>query len=202
MSDPLVDIAIEAMDYIGRSTIRSFTDNTTEAAVCRRAIGRAIETTLEAADWNWARSFRHATPATAELPSSWAYAYLMPSDAIRIRRIGRVKKAKPITFDIGTDYATRQLCVFTNEASAILVFTLRDPDMTRAPGSFITAAAWNLAGRVVGALRKGEPKWQEKCENSYRVALSHASTNDANETTPDDSDEDMPDHLAARGYQP
>lgn len=203
MSDPLVDIAVEAMDYIGRATVRSFTDNTTEAAACARAIGPAVAATLEAVDWNFARSFRSATPSAAAFPpnSRWTYAYIVPMDAIRVRRIARPPKTKPIGFDMGVDYTTRERVLFTTEPSAVLIITLRDPELTTAPTSFRTAAAWALAARVVGALRKGEPGWQKKCEDSYRAALSHAATNDANETADDDqTDFDMPEHLAARGY--
>lgn len=202
MGDPLVDIAIEAMGYIGRATIRSFTDSTAEAAACARAIDAAVQATLEAVDWNFARTFRTATPSLAPLPplSKWTYVYKVPVDSLRVRRIARAPKTKPVQFDIGLDYDTRDVVLFTTIPSAVLVFTVRDPDLTRAPTSFRTAVAWNLAGRTVGGLRKGEPNWQTKCENSYRAALSHATTNDANETTPDDSDDDLPEHLAARGY--
>lgn len=204
MSDPLVDIAVKALDYIGRATIQSLTQRgSAEAAVCNRNIGQAVEETLGAIDWNFARTFRTGAALTVDMPpgSVYQYAYAFPGDCLRVRRIGKtINTENVVEWEIGSVNATGEIVIYTTRAAAVIVYTRRNANLLLGPASFRVAAAWNLAASIVGTLRKAEPNWRTKCETNYRTALSAAATLDANESAPDNSDADIPEHIAARGY--
>lgn len=172
-----------ALSYIGDTANVSSIDpedGSAQSTHCARFFDIARDAVLEMGQWQFASTRLAPTATTSEWPQ-WPYAYLMPSDCLKVfavlppevaddnvqlpvfqpgfhdpRMIGQLK-GEPVLLDfieeIGPD-GTKIL--YTKVENAVVRYVRRVTDARRYSASFKTALAWKLASMLTGPLGKSE----------------------------------------------
>lgn len=195
-----VDIANLALSLLGADPLVTSLDPPDRQVLAQRAaqFWPLARREALAGPYSFACARRRATLAEVVNDSAeFAYAYRVPSDCIRPRHV--------LNND-ATDGAETGRAVFrvegstlyTQQAEAVLVYSVDVPDPATYPPDLVTALGMALAGYLAGAIVKGEKgtrlaaAWADRAMD----ALMRAAVNDANASH--DTAEFKPASLRAR----
>ena len=156
-----------ALSHIGsdaRVSSISPPDGSVEAGHCATFYDQARTELLEPGVWSFSLK-RAALATTTNLSTTWAYAYVKPSDCLRPLRVLLVgstltvftqddAKYSPNDAD-GANYALEGEVIYSNEPDATLVYVRDITDTTKFTPSFTSALGYLLAGYVAGPIIKG-----------------------------------------------
>jgi hypothetical protein len=164
--------------------IASLTEQSNEAVQCRRFYETTRDRVLTEAPWNFA-SRRSSLANVGTPPDGWGYRYRYPNDCLQARKIINPASRSPaadqrIPFAVMEDQDNAGKVIVTDEANAVLEYTLRVTDTTLFSPGFDSALAWALAAEIGGPL-KADVKWIQLAEQRYAMALMQAWANSANE---------------------
>lgn len=178
----VVDICNLALSHLGanQSVEQVFPtpEQSTEARTCHLHYQPALDAILAEHDWGFARVTRTlALAGTA--PGDWTYSYAYPSDCIAAREIVNETKASTIRapdkipFDLGYDTATKVRVIYTDQAEAVLRYTVTLSNTTRftptssrrSPGAW--PGAWPTKSR---AASKTDVRWRRRNTSMHSVA--------------------------------
>jgi hypothetical protein len=216
-----VDIANLALSHIGaRSQIVSISppDGTVESGYCARFYPLVRRELLEMQPWTFA-SKRVALSQVTNPSTVWMYAYALPADCIRARRVlplalieaysvalSSYEETYPneVVNTVFTERASARFEVegdilLTNEPDAVLLYTREITDSNKFSPRFVTAAGMLLASYLAGPIIKGvdgaraAAQWREAATQYAQ----EAATSNANQSS--EGNQFMPSHLAARG---
>lgn len=164
----VVQICNMALSHIGsdaRVSSISPPDGSVEAGYCATFYDQARTEMLEPG--NWAFALKRVTPAQTTNPSNaWAYAYVKPSDCLRVLRVLRPSVAVtvftqdqqryPHTDDSDSaPFALEGELIYSNEPDAVIVYTRDLTDSTKFTASFTAALSYLLASYLAGPVIKG-----------------------------------------------
>lgn len=215
-----VDISNLGLSHIGaRAQIVSISppDGTVEAGYCARFFPLVRRELLESHDWTFA-SKRVALSQVTNPSTVWAYAYALPADCIRARRVLPLQLIDAYTTSLTsfeehypddlvratiTERGSSQFVIegdvlFTNEPDAMLRYSADITDASKFSPKFVIAAGMLMASYLAGPVIKGvegaraSAAWREAA-GSY--AMSAAASNATQEAQ---TNEFMPGHLAVR----
>lgn len=167
-----VDIANTALAHLGSDAqIVSIdpADGSVEAGYARRFLPIARREMLEQADWTFA--LRRATMAeVANNSIGWAYAYSLPADCMKPRRVitaslyNNVFNA-PIGFpdevyyfsddSLSAPFTVEERVLYTNEEQATLLYLVDETNPTKFTPTFVSALGYLLASYMAGPLIRG-----------------------------------------------
>lgn len=182
-----------ALGHLGQSLTIANVD--TEAgkvpAAFRRVYEIELKTMMESFPWPFATKFVTLGLVEEEPTDEWDYSYRMPSDCLQFRRImsgvRNDTRATRVPYKIGQD--TQGDLIYTDEVDAECEYTVRVTDENRYPSSFRKALALALALAMLPQMVKGKgdpSKLGAFLRSEYKVALSVARANAANEEQPDE----------------
>jgi hypothetical protein len=169
-----VDVANAALALLGQDAIVAFGDRTKAGDMVRRFYRQAIDMTMRAVDWPFARAYIAGAPTA--LPANdqgWTSAYAYPADIYDVRRIVQTVAGEDIRFQIrrpggsGTDRL-----ILSNKAGATFVCTAYVSDAAEYPAEFITAAAARLAAMMALPITGKADVAQGMAENAAREAAA------------------------------
>jgi hypothetical protein len=156
-----------ALSHIGseaRVSSISPPDGSVEAGHCADFYDMARTEMLEPGNWNFALK-RVLLAQTTNLSTTWAYAYVKPSDCQRALRVLRPNVTVTVfTQDtVGAHTDDRDSAAFdlegdvlySNEPDAVLIYTRDVIDTNRFPASFTSALSYLLAAYLAGPILKG-----------------------------------------------
>ena len=207
----VVDICTLALSHLGDSaTVASIDppEGSAQAEHCARFYPLALSTLLEMHPWAFAT--RRVTLAQVDNPSStWAYAYLQPSNALNLISIlapdatddySSSMQSSAQAYDnsyarntIGGAYTPQEFSpetndngddiILTNQANAVLRYTLLVSDTTKFSPLFVEALTWLLASKLAGPVLKGDAGIQaaQACTKTFVYWLSKATDSDASQ---------------------
>jgi len=191
-----VQIANMALHHLKvKRQISALTDDTVEARAVNLFWETARDDALSAADWSFAR--RRATLAqdSAAPPSEWGYAYLLPDDFLVARFIEDGVKvrhhANEIKFRV--ERPTDSLVLYTDAASAVLVYTAQYKPVAYWTSSFVSLMARSLASEMASGLVDTARK--RVAFDEYRFARAEAARLDSEQEVQGEPD---PPLIAAR----
>lgn len=199
-----LDICNMALSHLGRTAtpIQSFSERSTEAALCKRWYDPARREVLEVQDWSFARK-RVSLALHADLPpDEWAFRYQKPSDCIAIRSFwnpfsntfvavspiigvwpgfgGDLTTAIPYETEASLD--GQQTTILTNQESAVIRYTY-DATLTQLfPPLFVNALSYYLAAKMALGVT-GKKSIRDDMTNDFKGALRSGSASDANQRT-------------------
>jgi hypothetical protein len=187
-----VEIANMALSHlgIGKEIGNLDTENSQEAASCRRFFDQARDAVLRAFAWPFATKFE-ALALVADPPTEtdeWALSYRYPSDCVMLRRIqSGIRNETPqdrIPYKLGRD--TQGELIYTDEPDAKVEYTIRETDPQRYPEDFRLALSFLLAGYIAPRVTGGDPfKLGTRAIQLYMQHVSTAEANAANEAVID-----------------
>lgn len=192
-----VKICRAALSHIGsEANISSIDppDGSVEAGFCESFFDIARLELIEPGSWSF--TLKRATLAEVTNESTaWAYAYAMPSDLVRALRVlttGSIDDRKGVPFTVEGQV------LFTNQESAVLIYSCDVTDVSKFTGSFISAFGYLMAGYLAGPIIKGAEgaRMGESMRQRAMSMASLAATSDANAGMVDG--EFTPSSIAAR----
>lgn len=163
----VVQICNMALSHIGsdaRVSSISPPDGSVEAGYCATFYDQARTELLEPGTWAFALA-RASLAQVANLSDLWLYAYTLPSDCLRARRILRLGADITVFTQDEYQYQTDDndsstfeiegSVLYTNAPNAVLVYTRDLIDTTRFTPSFTTAFSYLLSSYLAGPILKG-----------------------------------------------
>jgi hypothetical protein len=158
----------------------------------------------------WAFATRRTTLAAVANPSStWAYAYALPSNAINLISIlapdatddySSSMQSSAQAYDnsyshntVGGAYTPQDFSsetddlgndiILTNQADAVLRYTVLVSDTTKFSPLFVEALTWLLASKLAGPVLKGDAGMQaaQACTKTFVYWMGKASDSDASQ---------------------
>lgn len=163
----IVQICNMALSHIGAGPLISSIsppDGSVEAGYCATFYDIARTELLEPGTWSFALKRATLAPVT-NASEVWTYAYALPSDCLRALRILRPSLA--VTVFNQDEVALRQddrdgapfdleaQVLYTDQADAVLVYTIDVTDTARFTGSFTATLSYLLASYLAGPIIKG-----------------------------------------------
>ena len=133
-------------------------------------------------DHNW--NFAGKRQALALLQDSgivgWNYKYEYPSDCLQFRSIELTNRTNsPIAYVVESDTSSTK-CIFTDEQSAVGVYTFDAEDPSIFSSGFVNSLSWYLASQIAPALSESDAR-EEACLTVYLNTLKTSKTMDSNE---------------------
>lgn len=163
-----VDICNMALGHLGsRAQVTSINppDGSVEAGLCARFYGIARREALERGTWRWAKKRVSLGLATSNQSTEWTYAYVIPSDCIKLLKVlqGEAPIESPYfcgfqaaqTEMKGAAFDTEGQTLLTHAEDASLLYLADVTDTTKYSASFMAAVSYLLAAYLAGPVLKG-----------------------------------------------
>jgi hypothetical protein len=207
----IVEICNMALSHLGDSaTVASIDppEGSAQAEHCSRFYPLALATLLEMHPWAFATR-RAALAQVANPSTTWAYAYAQPNNVVNLISVlapdavddySSSMQSSAQAYDnsyarntVGGAYtpqdfspeidATGNDIILTNQANAVLRFTVLVTDTTRFSPLFVEALTWLLASKLAGPVLKGEAGMQgaQACTKTFVYWLGMATDSDASQ---------------------
>lgn len=175
------------------------TEQSKEAAACRRFAETARKATLRDADWPFATA-RADLQLIQENPNDdWDYEYGYPNGCLKARRIpsGTYPETRASRIPFKIAYTSTKEVIHTNLADAALEYTIDIEDPGRWPPDFLIAYSYRLAVYLAPRLTAGDPfKTGANAMRMYQFEISKATATAFNEEQP--SEDPDPEMIRAR----
>lgn len=176
-----VDICNLSASHIGQSAnivAIDPPDGSALAAHCARFYPMARDIALEAHAWKWAiKRYSLTQSSDATIPDHYTYAYIMPSDCLRVLSIMpdeyTDEHTQQLNYEIEGEY------LFCNEELVKLRYIARVTDTTKWSPAFVDCVSWKLAQYLAGVVVKGDSNLRTHCANQYRETFMYAAGLDA-----------------------
>jgi hypothetical protein len=191
----ICNLALSNVGNRGRVASISPVDGSAEADYCASFFGLARNEMLEMFDWTFARK-RVALALLATNPSSlWLYAYSLPSDCLKPRR---VLTSNGATEQDSEPFDIEGTTLLTNKQYAELSYTRTVTDAGLFPPSFVTALGYLLSSYLAGPLLKGIDGTRANGEFRKIATQMGASAAASDANNSDTPIEWVPSNIAAR----
>lgn len=179
----IVNSALEQI--ASQARIALLTDGTPEANAAQTVYAPTVDLMLRELDPDFARFTATLVAAAGVPPYPWSFQYAYPSNCLRLRQV------RPVTYDpfdpqpiranvaVATVSAVLTKVVFTNQASALAVYTTSDTTEAQWDAVFADAVIRRLANPLAMAIA-GRPDFaREILETSSRVAATAEMVDDS-----------------------
>ncbi len=182
----ITDVCNMALSHLGISKEigNVTTEQSTEAAACRRFYDSTRESVLTDYAWPFAARFYILNLVEESPNNEWAYSYRYPSGCLTIRRI--LSGLREDTDDSKIPYKIAQddqgILIYTDKEDAEVEYTADVDDEDLFSASFKLALSYRLAGYIAPRLTAGDPfKLGDKAMAKYELEISKAVATAFNE---------------------
>ena len=200
-----LDICNLALSHLGDTATVSSIDppeGSAQAEHCARFYPMARDSLLELHPWSFATK-RVALAILGSGAPEWDYCYAQPADALNVvsvlppyasddYSIGTIAGVDPSASTVSGYVPQPFACeidadgnsiILTDQADALLRYTMSNVDETKFPPLFTMALSWHLAGMLAGPILKGEAGAAEakRCSAMMNAYLSQATESDASQ---------------------
>lgn len=165
-----VSICNKGLRYLGGEEILSLMQETRSARLCKQYYSEVRDEVLEEHHWNFATRYGLLARLQEAPPFGFAYAYQMPVDCLRIRRL-RDKSAFEVV-------EGRKL--YTDSPSAEAIMTVRTTNPAVFPALFAEVLARKLAAELAVPLMNSS-RLEQSMLTKYVNSLERAKAMDASE---------------------
>lgn len=173
-----VDICNMALDHLGKPSITSLTEGTTEAQACLRQYDIARRMCLARSPWTFARKYRRMSRLSDNpLGDIWEFRYDLPNDALHIHKL-EIAGTMPSSNDPPQPHYIETGTVYTNLPDAMCLYTMDSEDVPRWSSLFDDVVALFLATRLAPGMTRRKSD-VTTFQDMYRVALAEAVEQDA-----------------------
>lgn len=192
-----VQICNLALSHLGSYTINALTEASQEARKCKLYYPIARDFVLRDFPWNFAEHRAYLALLSDVTPVGYDYAYQYPTNCLKAREVyNEVTGGEPIDFVVNATSDGTSKMILTNEADAILIYTMRITDPNVFDIAFINALSFKLASDLAQPITK-KITLQQAMVRAYAVYMGMAHRANASESK-DTSEVDNP-FIAARG---
>lgn len=180
------DICNIALSHLGISKEIANLDSeqSKEAAACRRFYEVTIESTLKDYSWPFASKIATLNLIEENPNDEWAYSYRYPTDCLFFRRIlsGNRNDTELTKVPYAVTKDNSGYVVFTDRAEADAEYTVKITDESFFSSDFIIAVSYRLASYIAPRVTAGDPfKLGQQALQKYMIELNKAVANAFNE---------------------
>lgn len=184
-----LDIVNAALSHIGEDAnvaALSPPDGSVQGAHCARFWPIARAELQEVFDWSFNEYRDGALAPVTNLLDAWLYAYALPADCIKVRKVMAAGETDERTgrpfIVIGVNHT-----LFTNEENPIVVYSKLVTDPSKFTPAFVAAAGYQLAGYLCGPILKKPAMGQQFFDMASQKARGAAAV-DANASVGEEHD--------------
>ncbi|WP_286919768.1 hypothetical protein [Pseudomonas sp. UBA6753] len=193
----VIDICNMAIFRIGNGTrIDDLEETSQPARICKQFYESSRDFVLRAdCDWGFATAFAQLAEVADNPNPDFQYAYAVPNDCMRVRRIvnpGWPQGAIPVGYECYMPELPRipfrvvngssQRLISTSVSPATLEYTLKVTSPELFDPIFVSALAWYLAGEIAGPLAQ-DAGIASACYAQYKATVLEAAATALNEGT-------------------
>lgn len=180
------DICNIALSHLGISKEIANVDSeqSKEAAACRRFYDVTIEATLKDYSWPFASKIAALNLIEENPNEEWGYSYRYPTDCLFFRRIlsGNRNDTELTKVSYAVTKDNSGFIVYTDKADAQAEYTERITDESFFTSDFILAVSYRLASYIAPRITAGDPfKLGVMALQKYELEKSKAVANSFNE---------------------
>ena len=181
----VVSICNLALSNIGKDNISTLNEASTEARACNQFYEHVRDTMLQSFPWNFARKTAALAETTNTKSKSWAYAYVLPNDCLKVMRVTDVMMMRKMPYSDGLiagdhQYEIEGQIIYCNVDEAYLEYTQKFEDVSKFSPMFVEALGWALAVRLAMPLTR-DPKIRAEAFQLYQRSEAMAQVYDANQ---------------------
>ena len=163
------------------------TDATLEAHNARLHYDVVRRSMLQKYEWTFAEQVLAMAVSTGSSRTDWTYAYQWPANCLRPRGFqDGTRRRSRVPFVVGLSDDGNERLIFTDQASAVLVYTVDVTNTTFWPPLFAFALSWALAAEMAAGVTNGDVSSHQQAFNRAQQAEIQAWTADANMLTEDE----------------
>lgn len=191
----IVEICNMALSRIGNGDrIDALDEDSTQAEQCSLFYGPSRDFVLRGFHWGFATAFASLAEVSSNPDPEYPYAYAMPTDCLKVRRIvgsaipesfwpcindGMARPIiRPIPFRVIN--GSSNSLIATTASPATLEYTKKIESSELFDPVFVSALAWRLAGQIAPALSNNAGIAQT-CETQYQAEIARAAADMLNE---------------------
>ncbi|MCK5604940.1 hypothetical protein KAR91_23825 [Candidatus Pacearchaeota archaeon] len=179
------EICNMALGHIGVPALTVFGESTPQGRACTKYYAAARDFVLRGHAWGFAEYRNYGALLTGQTLFGWDLAYQYPNDSIHMRRLWQEDETlPPIQFQVMLSANKISKIIVTNEAQAVLVYTLRLTNTASYDIAFVTALSWKLASDLAIPLTKKKGKTEELLR-LYQAYIASAKDADVDEESVD-----------------
>ncbi len=178
-----VDLCNMALSHLGATEIALFDEATKNARICRRFYDQTRDAVLRDHPWGFAEREQVMALLGGQSSVRYEYAYQYPSDCLKIRSVeaaNPIPGAKPIDYKKVSKADGTGPMILSDEANAVIIYTVRITDVNAFDASFIDAFALKMASVMATPVTKKTTKALNFLQ-LYHSYLGTAKTTDAQE---------------------
>ena len=176
MSNSSINICSQALLKIGASSITSFEDGTAEAEISANLYSQIRDSLLSSYPWSFAIMQTKLARLEQTPLADYRYAYLLPSDFLRVISAGNGSRGR------GTEYKIVKDCLYSNHQQINLTYIYR-PLENNFPAYFCEALINKLAYEFCIPLTESSTR-AEFLSKIAEDSISRARSVDAQQSTP------------------
>lgn len=174
------DIVNDSLARIGwKQRIGSIYDGTEASKIALDIYGQTRDQMLRDSDYGFSEAIAAAVISGAA-PAPWSYQYTYPTDAIKIRQLlgpdYLADKNNPLPNNWTIGRAASAQVIWSNLASALLVYTRRVTDPTQWDAAFTEALCAALGRRLAAGLQGMEAVKAEAADEQMETAAAESVT--------------------------
>lgn len=176
-------------DGVSKEIANVETENSANAAACRRFFEPARDETFRDFNWPFAKKFVTLGLVESDPNTDWAYSYRYPSDCMRIRKIlsgiRNDSRQSRVVYERASDDSGG--LIFTDEANAVLKYTKKVTDVGLFTPDYIMMFSLLLASYIAPRVTAGDPfKLGERAFKLYAFSKTKAEATAFNEEQDDE----------------
>lgn len=195
-----IDISNLALSHLGDvANISDFNEGSAQADHCRNFYPIARDLLLEMHSWDFATRRAALALVAATPPSSWTYAYALPSDCLRALAVLDVNFDERNTqnYVIESDSDGNRV-LYTNQITATLRYTVKITNTAKFTPLFVDTLSWLLASYLAGPVIKGAEgiAAARQASQTFSAQLANAKLSNANQEQ--EQQRHVPSSIAAR----
>lgn len=190
MAASTTEIANLALRQIGHArTISNLdTEQSEEARAVRALYSQELDQALRDANWPFATAFVALALVEEDPTEEWAFAYRLPADSLRARRIlsGSRNDSRQTRVPYRLVHDPAGALIYTDKDGAVLEYTVRVTDPLRFPPDFTHALALRLAVYLSPQFAADDPRMGQRAAQLYAAEIAMARASAENEIQPDE----------------
>ena len=179
------EIVNQALGHLGNTErLTSIEDATNVGALARLYFTDTRDELLRHCEWSFATTFVSVAKFGYTL-GDWLYAYAVPKDAVKVRRVFRqqanldagvyYRDDQPMRYDLVYDHTSQFEALLTDELVAQIEYTARVEDAAVYDPLFVNALTYMMAAKMAGGLT-ANMQIQNAMEERAARAISAART--------------------------
>ena len=179
----VVEICNSALNSLGATNITALTEDSKNARLCNQRFEPIRDAIFRTHYWNCLIKRVQLAADTVTPAYEYAYQYTLPSDSIRVMKIGGYHNGSSSDLDNGQQFKVEGRKIITDEAEVFLTYLAKVTDPQEYDTLLVETIGARLAAEIAYAITQSTTV-AVQLQETYQSKLKEARFVDATEGTP------------------